>query len=108
MTIFPKTKAVTVACRVCEARKIVRHGKQQGEQRYGCRVCGRMKVMRGNKDQKAMQAFFGDRVIHYDFFGPRKALDGETPAEVAGTDVVACISAPSVPHYLWHAAHERI
>ena len=108
MTTFTEARAVTVACPVCESGKIVWHGKQQGEQRYGCRGCGRTKVMRGIEDRNAGQAFFGDWVIDYDFFGPRAALDGETPAEVAGTDVVACISAPSVPHYLWHAAHERI
>jgi len=33
MTTFPKTKAGTVTCPVCESGKIVLHGRQRGEQR---------------------------------------------------------------------------
>ena len=41
MAKFVETKTISVSCPVCDSAQVVRHGKQQGEQRYRCRACGR-------------------------------------------------------------------
>ena len=41
MAKFVETKTISVGCPVCESEEVVRHGRQQGVQRYRCQSCGR-------------------------------------------------------------------
>ena len=42
MAKFVETKTISVSCPVCDSAQVVRHGKQQGEQRYRCRACAKV------------------------------------------------------------------
>jgi transposase-like protein len=55
-------------------------------ERYHGTLKERYKVMRGLKDVGSAIAFIEGFMLHYNFFKSHDALDGKTPAEVAGVE----------------------